>query len=460
MCVSSLILFRFCEIASFKYWACCIILEIYALVCDWVFCLFYILEFLLFEKLIDHAFTHACSLFIVQFPVKLKIFFQKLYYASPLFIAIQPISPKQIFHVQFHTNQYPPEPFHNNFQKNDIITIKKAVILLVGYFVLGPSDLYKLVKEIGKFIQNVRTLGTEATKSFESSMENQLEITELRKAQSELNEAFSFRRSINTDTDADAFVEAFSEEAAATTAAAAATAAAGSTVLATEEGEGEEGAAPKKKKRRLVRRKKKKAVEEEIEEQPKLDEDMMMEYPDLDMLDTDLPETSSDEERLRAERLERLSGSSTSATESEPDWFKASDEDIASQILNNNNNEPSPAVQNAALDKFETNRFQSQLSAQDWNSQVMANEDKLAPLSMVMQRLAILEEEKQAADRRLEEEYQRRMDNEDKFYLEKRRVLEDAIGDIQDGVYGNLVDGEKKETMGEKETESATKFSA
>ena len=52
----------------------------------------------------------------------------------------------------------------------------QATILLVGYFVLGPSDLYKLVKEIGKFIQNVRTLGTEATKTFENTMESQLEL--------------------------------------------------------------------------------------------------------------------------------------------------------------------------------------------------------------------------------------------------------------------------------------------
>jgi hypothetical protein len=31
------------------------------------------------------------------------------------------------------------------------------------------------------------------------------------------------------------------------------------------------------------------------------------------------------------------------------------------------------------------------------------------------------------------------MDNEDKFYLEKRRVLEDVIGEIQEGIYGGGV---------------------
>jgi hypothetical protein len=102
-----------------------------------------------------------------------------------------------------------------------------AVILLVGYFTLGPSDLYKLVNEIiGKFIQNVRTLGSEAAKSFEGTMEGQLELKELRKAQSELNEAFGFRRSINTSEFRDAFDRTGATAATATAAAGAATAAA------------------------------------------------------------------------------------------------------------------------------------------------------------------------------------------------------------------------------------------
>lgn len=54
-----------------------------------------------------------------------------------------------------------------------------------------------------------------------------------------------------------------------------------------------------------------------------------------------------------------------------------------------------------------------------------------------MRRLAILEEEKNAADRLIEEEYRRRMDNEDKYYLEKRRALEGAIMEIQESVYGS-----------------------
>jgi len=333
-----------------------------------------------------------------------------------------------------------------------------AVTLLVGYFVLGPSDLYKLVKEIGKFIQNFRTLGAEAAKTFEGTMDDQLELTELRKAQSELNEAFSFRRSINTDEGMGAFAEnSFSENtatAAATTTAAAvasdnvATASDGSTV-AIEEG------VQVKKKRRLVRRKKKKVVEED-EEGEELSEEFNVpseedEYPDLDMLDVP---NLTEEERSRAERLERLSGSSDDESSSEPDWFNASKEDIASEVLSQNGEQQQ---EDAAMSSYAKQRFQSQLSAEDWNKQIMEKEDELGPLSMVMQRLAILEEEKNAADKRIEEEYQRKMDNEDKYYLEKREVLMDAIADVQSTVYADDGDGEG---VKEEEGSTATKFSA
>ena len=311
----------------------------------------------------------------------------------------------------------------------------------------------------------------EATKSFESTMENQLELTELRKAQRELNEAFSFRRSINTDEMAPAFstsesvVSNVGDGDGAATMSASTTATMG-TILSTEEDEG-----INKKKRRLVRRKKRKKVE--VLEAPKLeDKEMMVEYPDLDMLDSDFSEdrttssTVSEEERRRAERLKRLSSGSSptaSSAPSQPDWFTVSDDEVATQLLK----QPSTSsVNNPALARYEKERFQAQLSAEQWNSQVMANEDKLSPLSMVMKRLAILEEEKQAADRRLEEEYQRRMENEDKYYLEKRKLLEEAIGEIQEGIYTSMtkggVDGQEDKTgkLESTSTNNGTKFTA
>jgi len=66
---------------------------------------------------------------------------------------------------------------------------------------------------------------------------------------------------------------------------------------------------------------------------------------------------------------------------------------------------------------------------------------------MVMQRLAILDEEKRSADKRIEEEYMRRLDNEDKYNLEKRTVLLEAITDIQEGVFGGSSSGTERRMM-------------
>ena len=55
----------------------------------------------------------------------------------------------------------------------------------------------------------------------------------------------------------------------------------------------------------------------------------------------------------------------------------------------------------------------------------------LSPLSKIMERLAILEEEKNAADQRLEEEFRLRGELEEKFYRQKREILEEAAAEIQ-----------------------------
>merc|ERR1712071_33149 len=70
----------------------------------------------------------------------------------------------------------------------------------------------------------------------------------------------------------------------------------------------------------------------------------------------------------------------------------------------------------------EQTRFTQQLSG-NWNEQILSNEDKLSPLSKIMERLAILEEEKNAANLRLEEEFRLRGELEEKFYKQKRNIL-------------------------------------
>jgi len=131
----------------------------------------------------------------------------------------------------------------------------------------------------------------------------------------------------------------------------------------------------------LVRRKKTKVVElTEIdvpsEEGEEYNNNFALEYPDLDML-VSVESDDVDDALLRAQQMERLQQQSSSLNEDTEeelnesvDWFTASECDIASKILNpsdtDNNNT------NSINSSFEKRRFQSQLSAEEWNAQIMA----------------------------------------------------------------------------------------
>jgi len=235
-----------------------------------------------------------------------------------------------------------------------------AVTILVGYFLLGPSELYKLTKEIGKLFTSLRTLSSEATKSFESNMESQLELQELRKAQRELTDAFSFRRSINVDQEADPF----------------------QTRPNAPTGQQEDDFKPKKK----VKKRRKKLLKRPSQN---IDDDLTKPPPAINTPTNTMPPLDE------MAPLQPLND----------DWFS------------------SPAVAPAASE--EQARFAAQLS-QDWNERILQNQDKLSPLSLIMQRLSILEQEKNAAQARLEEEFRLRADLEEKFYRDKRNLLQDA----------------------------------
>ena len=58
------------------------------------------------------------------------------------------------------------------------------------------------------------------------------------------------------------------------------------------------------------------------------------------------------------------------------DWFTASDEDIASKILNLSENNSTHTNVNKS---FEKQSFQSQLSAYERNAQIMSREVELSP---------------------------------------------------------------------------------
>jgi Sec-independent protein translocase protein TatA len=280
---------------------------------------------------------------------------------------------------------------------------KQATIVLVGYFILGPSDLYKLVKEIGKAVQNFRTLSTEATKTFESSMESQLQMEEIRKTQRELNDAFSFRRSINVDPDDEAFTTTTTSEKVGA-----------EPILSRTDDDGTKG-----KKR--IRRRKKPTVSsseenEETEQQLRMDDSWETantgenNIPDLDM----------------SYAFDTNAKSDWNLDSNSNDWFLESENQSKGNV-----DETVPADAQSAA------RFQAQIQG-NWNDSILGNEEQLSPLAKVMERLALLEEEKAAQVFRLEEEYRERAAMEEKFYRQKRALLEDAAAEIQANVYSSM----------------------
>lgn len=293
---------------------------------------------------------------------------------------------------------------------------------------LGPSDLYKLTKEIGKFVQNFRTFTTEATATLENNMENQLQLEEIRKAQRELTDAFSFRRSINVDAESEAFeVNAQSprlntEEAIGDGAAAA--------VVATD------GVAPKKKKIRRVKKKKVDPAPDVASDSP----DDPFAVAENQNLANDVPDLDLDDDLSEAERR-AMESMQIARDELEKEQKAEAAKEAAAQTRKERKERLQRAQENAAgangeMSEAEQSRFQQQLSG-DWNSQVLQNNDKLDPLAGIMERLAVLEEEKIAADRRLEEEFKLREENEEMFYRQKRELLEEAAAEIQASAYAS-----------------------
>jgi Sec-independent protein translocase protein TatA len=305
------------------------------------------------------------------------------------------------------------------------IPFVQFTILLVGYFVLGPSDLYKLTKEIGKFVQNFRTFTSEATATLETNMENQLQLEEIRKAQRELTEAFSFRRSINVDKDTDPFeVNAQSPR------------------LAVEEEITEVAGvtstlAPHKTKK--VRRVKKKKVDfspidiDKSSLDASASTNLANNVPDLDLDDPSSDTADRAMESIQAAR-DKLAKEQEVATVEEPIAQRHQERLERLQRAG----ESSPA--NGQVAMAEQSRFQQQLSGQ-WNNQILTNEEKLDPLATIMQRLAVLEEEKVATDLRLQEEFRLREENEERFYREKRQLLDEAAANakVQASSYASTV---------------------
>ena len=272
------------------------------------------------------------------------------------------------------------------------------------------------MKEIGKFLQNIRTLGTDLSTTFENNMESSLQLDELRKAQRELNDAFSFRRSINVDADSEAFsVQAGSAQKAEAMAAMASTAAA----VGTNE--------PAKKIRRRMR--KKVALEDEASVP-------LSEVPDLEMPGLDLSpaakETSKEGESLSDEEAAIIEAEFNQYVktpfETWDDWNGG--ESAVNSTATTALTQTDPTVEKAAR-----SRFQQQLSG-GWNEQILSAGDKLEPMAVVMNKIALLEQEKAATLKRLEDEFAKRSEIEEKYYKEQRQLLEEAVSEVQSAAFG------------------------
>ena len=310
---------------------------------------------------------------------------------------------------------------------------------------MGPTDLYKLVKEIGKFVQNFQTFTSEATASFENNLESQLQLEEIRKAQRELTDAFSFRRSINVDEDTEAFeVNAQSpriiDGGGVAESVAVAVAGDGATTTAVSANGGAAAAAatsddttqPKKKirRRRVKKQPAPSLVEGEDFNTPsslavdKWNEgELANDVPDLSVDDSWFGESQEAADKALREASEELRKEAAEAEAEERRMERIG------RLQDSINSQSSDQETEAA-----SARFAAQLSG-NWNGQILEKGDELSPLANIMERLALLEDEKQAADERLQEEFRLREENEERFYREKRKLLEEAAAQVQAKVY-------------------------
>lgn len=323
-----------------------------------------------------------------------------------------------------------------------------VVVFFINILFLKNISLTNYYLVLFYFAQQ-RSVAAETTATFENTMEDQLQMKEMQSAARELNDAFSFRRSINYDLkeEADILKEVTGDEANVVAAA---------TAVASEE-------AVSTIKNRKKRRKKKKATPPPVEEIPQ-----ELEMPTGDdwfnpesVMTADSLENDDVSRKSRMSRLQQsasnanIDGGSESQNEefvlpefSETSEKAATDAAVAkfnSQRDQLENIDPQSMTENgfdtAKYDAVEEAnaqaRFAAQLS-QDWNNSILDNSETLEPLGKIMERLAILEEERAATEKRLEEEFRLRTDLEERFYKEKRQILEEGAAEIQAEAYENV----------------------
>ncbi|GMI38311.1 hypothetical protein TrCOL_g2817 [Triparma columacea] len=288
-----------------------------------------------------------------------------------------------------------------------------VVVVLIGYFVLGPQELYKLTKEIGKFISSFRAVGTEATKAFTDNMETQIAMDEIRQARDELNDAFSFRRSINWEEEEEA-------ELAAKKNAEGEEGAAAKVAKVEAETDGLKGEGKKKKIRRRVKKRPKPEPEEELQQQ---DEAMV-------------GMAGGEKMNFGEGMMEGFAGEVNNEGYIDPDPSRGFEGDQGEEErdgLSESYPDLGPVGEEEG-EMMANDRFKQQLDVDSWNSNIMDNEESMEPLAVIMKKIALLEEEREGRIKMLEEEFRMKNDLEEKFYREKKVILEEGAKAIGAGV--------------------------
>ena len=238
-------------------------------------------------------------------------------------------------------------------------------------------------------------------------------MDEIRQARDELNDAFSFRRSINWEEEEEA------------------------ELAAKENAEGEEGAAAKVAKveaetDRLKGEGKKKKIRRRVKKRPKPEPEEELQQQDEAMVGM----AGGGEMNFGEGMMEGFAGEVNNEGYIDPDpsrGFEGDQGEEERDVFSESYPDLGPVGEEEG-EMMANDRFKQQLDVDSWNSNIMDNEESMEPLAVIMKKIALLEEEREGRIKMLEEEFRMKNDLEEKFYREKKVILEEGAKAIGAGV--------------------------
>ena len=310
--------------------------------------------------------------------------------------------------------------------------------------------LYRITKEVGKFISNIRSVGSETASSLTETLEGQLQLDEIRRAKDELESAFDFRRSINRDYQNQYDYKAGRRSGEGE---------GEDRILEEEEGKyvsmegnekGQGGSEGKKKvRRRMVRRKKTKEEEEvagsTTKQAPTSTQTQTQTQTAVEDWESAIGNTNQDPVHQQEQQKVQKDDDEEEEEMSDDEWYA----DLMSKGEDNINDEYEDGGGGGGedadgdvaddADDYEMDiaksRFQSQLDSSSYNASVLSqSESNLSQSNAVveiMKRLALLEEERKEALNLVREEAKKKGEINEKAFREKKELLQDGIRAIQ-----------------------------